>query len=60
MPHSHFLSLIRQYHIHELKKTEEGREYLKKAYRYANPRVDADLSAIRSLTGYTSKEKGGY
>ena len=59
LPHSHFKAYIRQAHIKELQKTEDGREYLQKAYRYANPRVDADLSAIRSLTGYTSNQKGG-
>ncbi|WP_158735154.1 hypothetical protein [Alteribacillus sp. YIM 98480] len=59
LPHSHFLAYIKQAHIKELQKSEEGREYLSKAYRYMNPRVDADINAIRSLTGYTSTKKGG-
>ncbi|MDX5474505.1 MAG: hypothetical protein LPK00_03110 [Bacillaceae bacterium] len=59
LPHSHFLAYIKQAHVQELKKSEEGREYLQKAYRFLNPRKDADLSTIRALTGYISKEKGG-
>ncbi|WBL16379.1 hypothetical protein [Sutcliffiella sp. NC1] len=59
LPHSFFLAYRKQAYVSELKKSEEGREYLKKAYRYTNPRRDADLSAIRSLTGYTSMEIGG-
>ncbi|ARK30767.1 hypothetical protein BkAM31D_13500 [Halalkalibacter krulwichiae] len=59
MPHSHFLAYIKQCHVKELKKSEEGREYLDKARRYMNPRKDADLSAIRAITGYTTSKTGG-
>lgn len=59
LPHSAFLSYKKHAYIHKLEQTEEGREYLNKAYRYMNPRVDADLSSIRRLTGYSSVEKGG-
>ncbi len=59
LPHSHFLAYIKQCHVKELQKTEEGREYLKKAHRYQNPRKDADLSSIRALTGYTTSNADG-
>lgn len=59
LPHSAYLSYIKQAHVQELEKSEEGREYLNKAYRYMNPRKDADLSSIRNLVGYSSNQKGG-
>ncbi|MCK0470894.1 hypothetical protein [Halalkalibacter sp. APA_J-10(15)] len=59
MPHAQYLSYIKQARVMELEKTEEGREYLDKAKRYLNPRKDADLSAIRKLSGYSASEKGG-
>jgi hypothetical protein len=53
-----FLSYLKHHRIIDLQKTEEGREYLDKVRRYQNPRKQADLSAIRSLGGYSAKEAG--
>jgi hypothetical protein len=54
-----FLSYLKHHRIIDLQKTEEGREYLEKVRKYQNPRKHADLSAIRSLGGYSTKETGG-
>lgn len=59
LPHSLYLLYMKQNYIMDLEKTEEGREYLEKARRYQNPRKDADLGAIRKLSGYSQQSKDG-
>jgi hypothetical protein len=60
LPHGVFLSYLKHFRIMDLMKTKEGQEYLEKARKYNNPRKHADLSAIRSLTGYNQIAiKGG-
>jgi hypothetical protein len=54
-----FLSYLKHHRIIDLRKTEEGREYLGKVHRFHNPRKKADLAAIRSFGGYTAKGKDG-
>lgn len=58
LPHKVYMAYVRQFRISDMMQTEEGREYLKKVYRYLYPRKHADLSAIRALGGYTLKPIG--
>ncbi|MEH7416062.1 hypothetical protein V7266_12335 [Neobacillus drentensis] len=59
LPHSLYLATLKHNYIFDMEQTEEGREYLDKARKFANPRKHADLSAIRSFGGYNAVEKGG-
>lgn len=59
MPHNLYLAYLKHNRIFDLKKTEEGREYLEKARKFNNPRKHADISTIRSLGGYSAVNEEG-
>lgn len=57
LPYHRFLSIRKNLWIIDMESTQEGQEFLAKQQRLM--RKDADLGAIRSLSGYKSKKMGG-
>lgn len=56
LPYGIYLKYIEQHIYLDLMETEEGREYLAKMKRLSSK--SADISAIRSMTGYQAKKVG--
>lgn len=57
LPYGVYLKYIEQHIYMDLMETEEGREYLQQVKRLQVK--DADLTSLRSMAGYTAKQKGG-